>query len=373
MKKHFRTLTALVAVAVSVTGCGSSGSSTEASGKPESGCKAAVSDAVDALRAVPALYVPDDTAKSTAAAGKSIWVVNLLSNDLTNNITTGIKAAASALGMEFHELNGNGTAQSANQALSTALGAGADSIVTSGIGPAIAGNPLQKAKDAHVSVVTILGDDVDAPADPLIYADLTLSADYVGKAYADYALYRTGCHLELGNVSLPASIPLSHEVGKVTEDEVTRRCSTCAVHTIEMDVASLATGLPTQVQSMMKQHPATNYMAVGFDAAVPFAGPPAQRINKSVTLVSANGLAPNLDMIKTGGVQDADMSFPPNDYIGWLAVHSVLAGLSGTPGKNQKIPMRLIDKSNVENGDLTALYPTYGGFKAAFEKAWGLN
>jgi len=67
------------------------------------------------------------------------------------------------------------------------------------------------------------------------------------------------------------------------------------------------------------------------------------------------------------------MSFPPNDYIGWLAVHSVLAAVSGTPGENQKSPMRPIDKTNIEDGDLTTLFPTYDGFQAAFEKAWGLS
>ncbi|MEV3927537.1 sugar ABC transporter substrate-binding protein [Actinomadura coerulea] len=373
MKKHVSMMAAFVAVAACLTGCGESGTSSVGAGKAQADCKAAASNAVDALRAVPELYIPNAAAKGTVAAGKSVWVVNLLSNDLTKNIDAGIKAAASALGMEFHELNGNGTAQSANQALSTALGAGADAIVTSGIDASIASNPLQKAKNAGVPVITILADDVDAPNDPLVYADITLSADYVGKAWADYALHSTGCDLELGNVSLPASIPLSHEVGKVTEKEIARLCSACDVHTIEMDVANLATGLPTQVQSMMKQHPGINYLAVGFDAAVPFAGPPAQRINKDVTLISANGLAPNLQMIIAGGVQDADMSFPPNDYIGWLAVHSVLAALSGTPGENQKIPMRLLDKTNIEDGDLTTLYPTYDGFQKAFEKAWGVG
>jgi ribose transport system substrate-binding protein len=366
-------MAALVALATPLTACAESGSSSGISGDALAACKTKATDAVDALRAVPELYIPDAADKGAAAAGKSIWVVNLLSNDLTNNISAGIKAAASALGMESHELNGNGTAQSANQALSTALGAGADAIVMSGIDPSIASNPLQKAKSAGVPVVTILDNDVKAPSNPLVYADVTLSADYVGKAWADYALHRTGCDLELGNVSLPAAIPLSHQVGKVTEDEVTHLCSACAVHTIEMDVANLATGLPTQVQSMMKQHPGINYLAVGFDAAVPFAGPPAQRINKDVTLISANGLAPNLQMITDGGVQDADMSFPPNDYIGWLAVHSVLAALSGTPGENQTIPMRLIDKTNIDDGDLTTLFPTYDGFQKAFEKAWGLS
>jgi ribose transport system substrate-binding protein len=373
VKKHLSTMAALLTVAACLTGCGESDTSSAGSGEAQADCKAAASDAVDALRAVPELYIPDAAADGAVAAGKSLWVVNLLSNDLTNNMSAGMKAAASALGMEFHELNGNGTAQSANQALSTALGAGADAIVTSGIDASIVSNPLQKAEDAGVPVLTILADDVGAASDPLVYADITLSADYVGKAYADYALHRTACDLELGNVSLPASIPLSHEVGKVTEDEVTRLCSACAVHTIEMDVANLATGLPTQVQSMVKQHPGINYLAVGFDSAVPFVGPPAQRINRDVTLISANGLAPNLQMIMDGGVQDADMSFPPNDYIGWLAVHSVLAALSGTPGENQNIPMRLIDKTNVEDGDLTTLFPTYDGFQAAFEQAWGLS
>jgi hypothetical protein len=92
-----------------------------------------------------------------------------------------------------------------------------------------------------------------------------------------------------------------------------------------------------------------------------------------VTLISANGLEPNLQLIMDGGVQDADMSFPPNDYIGWLSVHSVLAALSGTPGENQNLPMRLIDETNIEDGNLTTLFPTYDGFQEAFKEAWGLS
>ena len=65
------------------------------------------------------------------------------------------------------------------------------------IDASIASNPLETAKNAGVPVITILADDVDSPIDPLVYADVTLSADYVGTAYADYALHRTGCDLEL--------------------------------------------------------------------------------------------------------------------------------------------------------------------------------
>lgn len=371
MKKFLPLAAAVLACTAVLSACGSSDTgAAKASTADLASCKTEAASAVDALRAVPELSIPDSTIDPAKATGKSVWVINVLSNELTTAFTQGIQDAATTMGMDFQKLDGTGTTQSSNQAITTALGAGADAIIMNGIDPSTVTNPLQKAKDAGVPVVTIISGVIGAQND-LIYGDITVDEKKVGAAYADYALDQTGCELQLGSITLPKAFNLNYQIDQETKAEVDRLCPSCDVKSVDMDLANLATATPTQVQSLLKANPGINYLALGFDAVAPYVGPAASAINPDIHMIGNNGLTPNMKEIADGGVQDADLTYPPNEYVGWLAIDKVLSAFSGNDGGNTEIPLRLVDKTNIEDGKLTTLFPTWDGYQDAFAQHWG--
>ena len=377
MRKLLLTATAALVSATALSACGSSSSSGKATSPVQTNqsdsltaCKTQAAAAVTALRAVPKFAVPDTTIDASKAAGKSVWVINVVDNELITSFTKGIQDASKAMGMSFHKLTGAGTTQSSNAAVNTALGAGASAIVMDGIDPATVTNPLQKAKSAGVPVITIISSTLGAK-NPLIYGDVTVDEKQLGSAYADYALAQTGCKLQLGSVALPKAFTLNYALDQATHAEVARLCPSCTVKSIYLDLANLATATPTQVQSLLKANPGTNYLALGFDAVAPYVGPAASALKPDIHMIGNNGLTPNMKQIIDGGVQNADMTYPPNQYVGWLTLDKVLSALSGGTGGNTQIPLRLVDKTNIGDGDLTKLFPTWAGYQDAFLKHWG--
>ncbi|MET0448645.1 MAG: substrate-binding domain-containing protein [Aeromicrobium sp.] len=357
--------------AAMLTACGSDATTTTSSAADVDACKTASADAVEKLRAEPQFALPDTTIKAGIGTGKSVWVANLLSNELVVNITNGIKDAADAAGLEFKELNGTGTTQSSNQMITTALGAGADAIILNGIDPSTVTNPLEQAKAAGVPVITVISGVLDND-NPLIFGDVTPDENKLGTGYADYALFKTDCDLKLGSIALPKAFELNYTLDKDTHAEVERLCPSCTVDTIEMDIANLATALPTQVQSLLKRNPEINYLALGFDAIASYVGSSATRINPDIKMIGNNGLTPNMKDIIDGGVQEADLTYPPNEYVGWLLMDKVLSAFSGGERGNTEIPMRLADETNIGDGDLTKLFPSWDGFESKFTEHWGL-
>jgi ABC-type sugar transport system substrate-binding protein len=140
-----------------------------------------------------------------------------------------------------------------------------------------------------------------------------------------------------------------------------------------MDVATLATSLPEQTRTMLTANPDLNFFTPLFDGAATFVAPAVEEF-PGVQIGSHDGVPTSLDMVRAGGPQTMDMTYPPNEYLGW-ALLSILGGLSQGLEVDQallQIPERLVTTETIPATN-EEIWPAYADFAPAFLEAWGIN
>ena len=79
----------------------------------------------------------------------------------------------------------------------------------------------------------------------------------------------------------------------------------------------------------------------------------------------------NVDLIRSGKTQQADVSNPPNASIGWAQVDELGRLMLGNHPVTENLPQQILVKSNVGKNDKN-LFPQYSNYASAFKANWGL-
>ncbi len=85
--------------------------------------------------------------------------------------------------------------------------------------------------------------------------------------------------------------------------------------------------------------------------------------------------AQNLQLIREGKVQVVCIA-DPRDWEAWASVDTANRLMQGQPAVDQKIPVRLFDKTNVDELSATDLKEGWQGgldFKSYYLKMWGVH
>lgn len=365
----------LVVAAAVLAACGSSDSSTSsttaaadtASGPCVTATKAAVNDA----RAAVPLKAPPSKLDLEALKGKNVWMILAAQTPFIQSIGEGFTKAAKAAGMTPHVVSTPGDVTQMNEGISRAVAQNADGISLMGVAPEAVAGPLSKAVAQGIPFVDTFA--TGAPDEPLKDSFAHVTADYnrSGRVLADWAMADSGCKAKMAILSADGPFPNLKAMVPAAQQEVKKQCPDCEVSTDYYDIGKIATELGSQTQSVLRRNPDTDYVFAVMDAGVQFVGPALQQAGAAdkVKVMGHDGVDQNLDDIRKGGVQDADMAFVPAEWIGWATVDELGRAITGQKAYDWTIPVRLIDSTNVGSSN-SDIFPAYDGFEQKFEDIW---
>jgi ribose transport system substrate-binding protein len=284
--------------------------------------------------------------------------------------------AAKALGWDVTIFDGKANPKTQASAMLDALGWGATFILASSIDYRSIQLPLNQAKKAGVPVAS-MGQGGDTPnalpvLEPgqLAWAFAIDPDNYaLGKSIGEWIIKDSG-----GKANVVAYNDKEFD-GVVTQHagimDVLAKCAGCKVTEQSFSASQIATNLGQQVVGYLRAHPDVTYVYMPYDPSA-FAVAAALRqagLGQRVKLASLLGDEENLDLIRKGDVQVADVAFDMA-YEGYAAVDQIIRYLNKQKlfePHGENVPMEVLDKGNLpEKGNWTAA----NGYKEKYLGLW---
>jgi ribose transport system substrate-binding protein len=152
-----------------------------------------------------------------------------------------------------------------------------------------------------------------------------------------------------------------------------KACETCKSDTMEFAIDSIQSGLPQQLQSAIQSKPDVTYIVGTFDAVALAATDAIRQAGKtdSIKVAGFDADAPNLELIKKGDIQVADITTGSTEP-GWAAADAAGRAIAG----NDLPPVVstsqvLLTKDNL--GEIDKTYVGATGFEDQFKQLWGMG
>jgi ribose transport system substrate-binding protein len=329
---------------------------------------------VEKAEAMPQFVAPGQGFDIGKLKGKHVWIItSTLAVPFVATIAHGVEAAAKEAGLATTLFDGKGEVTEWNRGMSQAIDQHADGVVTVGASPELMKGPTGAALIAKIPVVDTLTADLSAPLVPGTYAHVSISFYHSGQLQADYAIARSNAKahvLILGDNEFPGEV--SRVQGMRHEFETL--CPACKVTVQDTQVANLGVKLGQLTQTLLRRDPDISVVLPTYDAQGIYVVPAIKAANLSapVEVVGSDAVTSNLDWIRQGNVQVADVG-EPDVWAGWAAVDEIARGMLGLPSVEEGIPLRLFVADNLKamSNDENALFG--GDFVAQYRKLWGLQ
>lgn len=315
------------------------------------------------------LTAPSQEIDMASIQGQEIHLLLTLTNQFSGTVADGFKKAAERAGLTPVVFDGKGTVSEWNKGLNSAISRKPAGIVLWGIPPELVSEGVEKAKEAGIPVIDSVNGSVTDPLQDGIAAHVDVDAQEWGEALGSWFLSTSDCKANVGLVWPPAFGGLD-KIAKATIATL-EECDECSVKTAEMDVANMATTLPEQARTMLTANPDMNFFTPLFDSAVTYVAPVVQGYD-GVQIGSHDGIETSLDMVRSGGPQTMDMTYPPNEYLGWMYV-SLLGSLATGQEVDEamlRIPERMVTTETIPDTN-EEIWETFDGYEDVFAEAWG--
>ena len=292
----------------------------------------------------------------------------------------GAAAAAKDLGWTSTMYDGQGDPVTQNKVVTQAINSGATAILLGGVDPAQIGSALELAASKKIPVGSIT--QGVAPGNGIAF---DVGADYVQSGVIE------GSWIVADSKGAAVVLPTNDkEFGSTVTIvnaaiDTVKKCKACVLkETLFFTGSQIGNGLGQRVASALQREPDVNYVIGAFDPAVTDMVPAINNvgIGDRIKIVSDVGLTQNLQFIKDGNVQAADVVYD-NTYEGYAAVDQLIRVLTGkdlykTPGVtdprfvySQKVPQHLVTKENV--GDPTVLWTADNDAVKHYRALWGVK
>ena len=166
--------------------------------------------------------------------------------------------------------------------------------------------------------------------------------------------------------------------------DTVKKCQGCALKdTLFFTGSQIGNGLGQQIASALQREPDVNYVIGAFDLAVSDMVPAINNvgIGDRIKIISNVGLTQNLQFIKDGNIQAADVVYD-NTYEGYAAVDQLIRALTGPsctrPPAHRPalrlqpdVPQHLVTTENV--GDPTVLWTAKNDAVKHYRELWGVK
>lgn len=284
--------------------------------------------------------------------------------------------AAKKIGWQVAMFDGKANPKAQASAMLDALSWGANVIIAVSIDYRSIQLPLREAQKANVPVVALgEGNDTPNPLPVLAPGELawTFAVDVdnlaLGKAIGGWIVKDSGgkANVVVYNDAEFDSVATQH---KGVMDALSK-CSGCVVTEQNFAASQVATNLGQQVVGFLRAHPAVNYVYAPYDPAA-FAIVPAIRqagMANRVKLASLLGEEENLDLIRRGQIQVADIAFDQR-YSGWATIDQIIRYLNKQPlfePHGENVPYEVLDKTNLP---ASGNWYSNSGYQEKFLSLW---
>ncbi|WP_415394509.1 sugar ABC transporter substrate-binding protein (plasmid) [Rhodococcus globerulus] len=279
--------------------------------------------------------------------------------------------AAKALGWETTIIDGKGSPQGWNDAMTNAIALHPDVIALTAILPEGIQGTLQQARDAGIKILcTQCGGSGEAQklvdvanGDDIHSVIGTYLGDYVvaeseGKAHVLAWLYP---EFEISETRLNG---FKSEIDK---------CAGCTLDTFEVKISEWGTTLPDRIQALLAQNPDIDWIyspadQTAFDAmnAVEAVGATGR-----IRVVGGNGDIHTYDTIRKSDVYVATAGVSPA-ATAWAGIDGINRLLAGEQPVESFTPVRLFDTTNADQVKAGTQYSGDVDFRSIYRKIWGL-
>jgi ribose transport system substrate-binding protein len=369
-------------MALTLGACGSSGSATSSSSSSSGagGSNAALQSCISKTKQIasklsvpvsaPIPTTPVDMKKNS---GKKIWfVADSLSNPLDVQVLNGVKAAAKAAGMSVTSYDGQATVGQWSQGIEEAVAHHASGIITHAIDPAVVTSAMKQAKAAGIPVVTSLLEQPGQALPSTVAGAVTQPLAIDAAHMADYVMAASRCQAHA--VVITATVfPALREMDTAIQAQFKQYCpTTCSVKIQNIDPATAATQLEPLTETLAIKNPNVNWYISDADALGLYVAKGLEAANSKAKLIGQSGLSSNLALVRSGKGQQADISFPDLQYIGWLDVDTLGRAMLHQATPAVSYSDQLFTTANIPAAD-KPLFPGMAGYQQKFQKLWGLG
>jgi ribose transport system substrate-binding protein len=378
---HAWPVVVLVAAAMVIGACGGSnddqGANAPASGSQSTADLDYAKSQVEKHKAIPAFEAPGPAFDPSGARGKVIFEIPLASTIPFMAATSKeMQKVADRFGIDYITFPNEGQPSQWVQGFNQAIARKVDLIVLQGAPDPYALQPqLKAAKRAGIPVlVTFIISEEEKPA-PNVTALVRTPGPRRLRVLSDAVIADTKGK---GNVLIVTSneIHVAQQIVPAMEDEFKTRCPDCEIKVVNVPLADWATKIQTTVQSEITSNPNLDYVIPIFDGMAQFAvaGITAAGAKDRVAIATSDGTPAALKEIQNGNVIKFEIGTDAN-WIAWANMDQamrILSGAGALESGDEKLPLRLFDKTNVDDtGTPPVLGKGYGdAYVAGFEDLW---
>lgn len=334
---------ALCIAAIGLTACGSSSESGSSSGMSAKELKP-LETAVTAGQARTKWEGPSQPTKAPHSGLMTVISCNQALEGCKRE-AQGAVEAAEALGWQAHNVNVSDPS-GYSAAVSQAVNAGSTGIVLASVDQSFIREGLAAAKAKNIPVVSTLQANVPGPNG--VDADVTPDGAAMGKLLADYMITLTKGRVDLAPFQDKEYVFDVNIVNGASE-EVSEKCPGCNVlEDTNFTSNDVTNRLQELTVSLLQRNPEVNSIVAPYDPAAQFQVPAIKNagLAKKVQMYSQLGNEVNLEFIRKGEVQVADIGVP-EEWAGWAAVDEVIRIGNGEEPVEENIPFKLLTKDNL--------------------------
>lgn len=333
--------------------------------------QAAVALATQAL-GVPAFQGPAGTIDVSSLEGKTVWIlVNSMQNTFNAAIATGAAAALEKAGVKSKLVDGMGQPNEWSRQVEEAVAQHAAAIIDSGEATELLGGPLKDVAAAKIPFVESIN-DVTAKPTVGVGSRVVVDFGHSGEVQAAYTIAQSG-----GTASVlifaDDEFPTEAIRVKAQVQYFKDHCPACKVTVKNEQLATLATSVPADTQSILTANPDIKWILPSYDFLGSFV---VQGLTQGgiqgVSIVGADAVNQQLDQIRSGPYYVADVGETPV-WCGWAAADEIMRLMLGQAAPNEEIPVRLFTKANLPptSNDPADLFQT--DFQTPLLKLWGVG
>ncbi len=323
---------------------------------------------------------PGPALKAKGLKGKSIFLLNEGVSEFNSEFTTGVQAAARAVGMPV--LLGNSLdVATQSQDIEEAVSEHVSAIVLNAEDPRSVASALIKAKAAGIIVVSAFNGDPGLPtavqkADG-VYGNVSYCYSCSGALIAEYEVLKTQGHVVAG-IQQMQGLPSSDRTVNGFVTVIKKYCpKTCSEAYADIPINGERTQPIESAATAAVDNPSINVLLPVYDFMIEYELPIVQSGHASsrIDIDSQNAdLAPMQELASKTAVRLEVGN--PTVWDGWGAVDQALRGLLHmAPVSNEKVPLRLFDRTNVGALNLKAAPGTWYGpsnYQASYRTLWGV-
>jgi ribose transport system substrate-binding protein len=375
----------MLALALGLSACSSSGgssSSSAASQSPAAASSAAAatsgsaagSGLVTQYEAQPTFKAPGAGFDAKKAAGKTVWVIPTTSQvSVVPDVEAAMKTALDTAGVKTQLVTTSGLVSQWVQGMSNAVSQKADAIVLLGIDPTLIAPQIAAAAAAKIPVIYTFSYD-GQPIAKNVSAVAAINYPTIAKVLVQKALLDTSNNAHIIVIKAPELAPQTLMTATMTT-ELKADCPSCTIdQVLEEPIANWSTNILGDTKTALLAHPDANVIIPLCDSMNEWVIPAVNGANASsrIKIETVDATPSTVQQIGKTPLS-GDMGYS-NPWVGWASADQALRLMTGSPAvADENIPSVLFDSTNVAKatGDLSSYYGN--SYVAGYEGLWGTS